>query len=77
MAGLPPPAHYWKKHSAKYPFQITVPHFSRADPKPHIVQQTVNFHFLRVPFNGESHWGFLTSEDLERFKALYVNNGAS
>jgi hypothetical protein len=69
--GVPPSEHYWRKHNAKYPFQVAVPHMSPQDPKPTEVQQKVNFHFLRVPFHGQAHWGFLSLADLNKFKSLY------
>lgn len=76
--GLPAPQHYWKIHNAKYPFQVTVPHMSAQDPKPSEVQKRINFNFLRVPFNGKAHWGFLSEADLAKFKLLYdINDGAS
>lgn len=76
--GLPRAQHYWKIHNAKYPFQITVPHMSSQDPKPDEVQKAIAFNFLRVPFNGEAHWGFLSQADLNKFKRLYdINDGAS
>lgn len=77
--GLSPPEHYWKIHNAKFPFQVTVPHMSAQDPKPDEVQKAVAFNFLRVPFDGKAHWGFLSQSDLNKFKFLYQikNDGAA
>lgn len=68
--GVPKSEHYWNKNNHKYPFQITVKHMSEHDLDPRYVQQQVSFHFLRVPFNGEAHWGFNYQMDLDNFKVL-------
>lgn len=59
---------YWNRHKNEYPFQISVKHMSNLDPDPRQVQIDVTFHFLRVPFNGEAHWGFKKEGDLDEFK---------
>jgi hypothetical protein len=67
------PRGYWDAHQSKYPHQITVPHLSSQDPNPRDVHTAITGHFLRVPFDGQSHWGFTTEAFLERFKSLYVS----
>lgn len=68
--GVPKQEHFWNKNKHKYPFQITVKYMSEEDLDPRHAQRLVNFHFLRVPFNGEAHWGFLSQHDLDKFKYL-------
>jgi hypothetical protein len=65
--GLSPPEFYWTKNNHRYPHQCKVKHFSEQDIDPREVQQLVTFHFLRVPFNGEAHWGFKEEQHLNRF----------
>lgn len=69
--GVPKSEHYWNKNNHKYPHQITVPWKSKEDIDPVVVQKLVSFHFLRVPFDGISHWGFLTKTDLDNFLRLH------
>ena len=68
--GKKPPEFYWDKNHHKYPFQVTVGHMSMQDVDPKIVQQRINFHFIRVPFDGSAHWGFTSQADLDGFKKL-------
>lgn len=68
--GKQPSEYYWDKNCHKFPFQTTVKHLSSQDPDPREIQQKIDFNFIRVPFNGESHWGFLSQNHLDRFKKL-------
>lgn len=68
--GKPPSEYYWDKNNHRFPFQVTVGHKTPQDPDPRIVQEKVCFHFIRVPFNREAHWGFDTQDNLEKFKRL-------
>ena len=68
--GKTPAEFYWDKNNHKYPHQCKVAHMSPQDLDPRVVQKEVNFYFLRVPFNGESHWGFQTEEHMIRFLTL-------
>lgn len=68
--GKIPSEHYWDKNNYKYPYQCKVVHMSTEDVDPRKVQEKVSFHFLRVPFNGEAHWGFETEANLNQFLVL-------
>lgn len=68
--GKPPSEHYWDKNCHRYPHQCKVIHFSEQDLDPRHVQEVVTFHFLRVPFNGEAHWGFKEEGHLLQFLEL-------
>jgi hypothetical protein len=68
--GKAPSEHFWEKNKHRYPHQCEVVHFSPQDPDPRTVQQEVTFHFLRVPFDGKAHWGFLEERHLNQFLAL-------
>ncbi len=68
--GKPPAEFYWNKHNHKYPHQCTVAHMSPQDIDPRVVQRSVSFHFLRVPFNGEAHWGFTEEAHMHQFLSL-------
>lgn len=61
---------YWHKNSARYPFQIAVPHMSARDPDPKLLMSRTKHFFLRVPFYGVAHWGFATQEGLDYFKKM-------
>lgn len=73
--GLHPSEHYWAKHNHRYPYQCTFPHRSPQDMDPRRVQELVSFHFLRVPFNGQAHWGFKEEHHLNQFLELVKNKG--
>ena len=70
--GKPPAEFYWDKHNHNYPHQCKVAHMSPQDMDPRKVQELVSFHFLRVPFNGEAHWGFKEEAHLKQFLLLAV-----
>lgn len=58
---------YWRSHCEEYPHQTAVPHMSSEDPDPRKIMKLCNHYFLRVPFNGEAHWGFRTEAGLNFF----------
>lgn len=61
---------YWDQHERYFPFQIKVPHMSREDIDPKAIPRLIGWRhkFLRVPFNGEAHWGFQSQAALEAFR---------
>lgn len=70
--GKPPSEYFWSKHNHKFPHQCKVKHMSPQDIDPREVQKTISFHFLRVPFDGEAHWGFQEEQHLTQFLLMSV-----
>lgn len=61
---------YWNDKKSRYPFRTTVQHMSPEDIDPRVFKTMVEDHFLRVPFDGESHWGFESKKSFEAFEKL-------
>lgn len=61
---------YWNKNKNKYPHKIEVKHMSAEDIDPARFSKLTRGHFLRVPFNGSSYWGFADQATMELFKKI-------
>lgn len=63
---------YWEKFSQHYPYQLSVPYLSHQDIDPNIVKKLITQEFMRVPFNNQTHWGFRTAKNLQRFQMIVL-----
>ncbi len=63
---------FWEARNHHFPYQVSVAHMSDADLDPRVVPRIIGwrYKFLRVPFNGEAHWGFKDKEALDIFKQV-------
>lgn len=67
---------YWERRQHRFPHQISVPYMSDQDLDPGKVPYIIGWRhkFLRVPYNGMTHWGFETAVGLYLFKKAAFSN---
>lgn len=59
---------FWHKVKGNFPHHVVVPYMSEKDVDPRTLNQTLTRDFIRVPFNGLTHFGFMHKHHFEKFK---------